>query len=57
MQALKDTIIELMAVPEDKCDLNWLKKSLQAAIKLANSNLKCNIPYWCGKAARQSEWI
>jgi hypothetical protein len=23
----------------------------------ANSNLKCNIPYWCGKAARQSEWI
>jgi XisI protein len=23
----------------------------------ANSNLKCNIPYWYGKAARQSEWI
>ena len=44
MRALKDTIIELMAVPEDKCDLNWLKKSLQAAIKLEFSTIP---PYLC----------
>jgi Ferritin-like len=44
MQNLRNTIIELMSVPEEKCDLDWLKKSLQAAIKLEFSTIP---PYLC----------
>jgi hypothetical protein len=44
MQTLKNTIIELMNVPEEQSDLNWLRKSLQAAIKLEFSTIP---PYLC----------
>jgi hypothetical protein len=44
MQTLRDTIFELMSVPEEQCDLEWLKKSLQAAIKLEFSTIP---PYLC----------
>jgi hypothetical protein len=44
MQTLRDTIFDLMSVPEEQCDLEWLKKSLQAAIKLEFSTLP---PYLC----------
>jgi Ferritin-like len=42
--SLRDTINDLMNVPEEKCDLEWLKKSLKAAIKLEFSTLP---PYLC----------
>jgi hypothetical protein len=44
MRSLRDTIFELMSVPEEECDLDWLKQSLQAAIKLEFSTLP---PYLC----------
>jgi Ferritin-like len=44
MQTLRETIFELMNVPEEQCDLDWLKNSLQAAIKLEFSTLP---PYLC----------
>jgi Ferritin-like len=44
MQTLRQTIFELMNVPEEQCDLDWLKNSLQAAIKLEFSTLP---PYLC----------
>ncbi len=44
MLSLRDTINELMNVPEEQCDLEWLKKSLKAAIKLEFSTLP---PYLC----------
>ena len=44
MPSLRATINELMNVPEEECDLDWLKKSLKAAIKLEFSTLP---PYLC----------
>jgi hypothetical protein len=44
MQNLSNSITELMSVPESECDLDWLKKSLQAAIKLEFSTIP---PYLC----------
>jgi Ferritin-like len=42
---MSNKIIELMQVPSEQQDLNWLQQSLQAAIELESSTMP---PYLCG---------